>query len=503
MAAVKFGKLCFDKGLIMTSQRSSLLRMGVVCLFMLVMACGARAQSLRFSNHRDVAVPDYATVRIGPLYSTMRVTQSVGYRYTDSSGTGTDYIFENARGEINEDGSEIPLITSIDFRNYLLITPNVDLDASFGVTYEYYPMDTQDDDFYIDFVEEGAYGNLSMAYHLAPNLAGTVYDKFGYQSDFVDTRGLEDETGGSKYRYMNNVIGSDLDWIFAKHQNLGLSLSREDQVPHGKDEFDDQDRITYRESLGYEYQVSEVTVAGAEAAFYQNDYELEEREDSDSQEYTVFVESKVTEHSLVALSIGVSDSSTSDTGSDVTLEGDDGSTVIGSASLETELREDLSHSLSASRSERGGFNSAFEIVDTLSYHIDWQGTLWAARAYTTFTGVEPSSSDENDYTDWVFGGRISIPVVKNIDVYLASSYRIRDNDAVSDPDIAAELEEEDLSDYETWSTRLGTSFGIYQTEFSDIIFSTYVQHTDRTSDSEDLAYERDIIAATFTYSHQF
>ena len=62
------------------------------------------AYSLRYNNRLDRArkrglqrttIPEDATFQIGPLYSTVYFTQSIGYRYVRTSGPGADYLYTN------------------------------------------------------------------------------------------------------------------------------------------------------------------------------------------------------------------------------------------------------------------------------------------------------------------------------------------------------------------------------------------------------------------------
>ena len=74
-------------------------------------------------------------------------------------------------------------------------------------------------------------------------------------------------------------------------------------------------------------------------------------------------------------------------------------------------------------------------------------------------------------------------------------------DRISEEDVVVD-EDEDLefsNDYETWVTRVGTSFRLTER----LTFSSYAQHTERYSDAEDLEYTRDTLAAYLTYHRQF
>jgi hypothetical protein len=248
-----------------------------------IMAPAAHAQSLVFGNHRDVAIPDYATVRIGPFYSTIAFSLSVGYRYSDSYGSGTDYLQSNERGAILKDGSDLPILAALDFRNYLLITRHMDLDMSVRFTYEYYPLRTQVDSFDVDLVEEGVFGTFSSEFRITPYLLGNVYDTLVYRTDFVDTRGREDAYGGQEYRYFRNRVGMNLTWLMAEDKQMKADVAREDNIPFA-DEFAGQEYVLYDESVAYRQNVLPGLWVGATTRFWQYDYVSPERQDASFQD---------------------------------------------------------------------------------------------------------------------------------------------------------------------------------------------------------------------------
>jgi hypothetical protein len=63
----------------------------------------------------------------------------------------------------------------------------------------------------------------------------------------------------------------------------------------------------------------------------------------------------------------------------------------------------------------------------------------------------------------------------------------------------AGLEPEWMEDYQTWLTKIGTGFNVTR----EVTFTAYYSHGERFSDLEDLAYQRDTVEATFTYTHRF
>ena len=250
---------------------------------LLLFAPQLAAQHLRYSDHREVRIPDYATVRIGPFYSSMTFFQSVGYRYTRSEGAGTDFLFGTRRGRILEDGSEYPLVSRLTTRNYLLITRHMDLDVSIDISYHHFPMGTQEDELIVQLPPEGIAGSLSTEIRWTPYLRSLIYDDLVYRTDYVDTRGISDDYGGSAYEYFRNKFGINTDWLMAKDKSLSLDLSRTDQVP-SDDLYADQESVTYSESISYEQQVFPKLVIGGRARAQQISYGVEDRPDADLQD---------------------------------------------------------------------------------------------------------------------------------------------------------------------------------------------------------------------------
>ena len=131
---------------------------GLRCALAAVLVLGAAtgmAQQLRFSDHREVAIPEYATLRAGPFYSTVVFSQSAGLRYSTYSGSGENFYLDNDLGRITDEGIEFPLVSTLSFRNYLLINAYTDLDLSFLLRYAYFPMNTQDNEFWFTAIDPG------------------------------------------------------------------------------------------------------------------------------------------------------------------------------------------------------------------------------------------------------------------------------------------------------------------------------------------------------------
>lgn len=473
-------------------------RLAGAAAIIVLSAAAADAQMVRIQAQREVQPPDYATFRLGPLYSAVSWTETVGYRYTTSSGSGSDYLISNDRGTIKEDGSDFPILSSLTFRNYLVLSRYADVDASFTASYWHYPMDTQDDEFFFDLAQEGVYGTLSTEFRLSPYLYGALYDSIIYRTDYVDTRGLQDRYGGQRYRYLQNTVGGRLNWLMAPRDTLTLSLSRGDWWSMDND-FDDQERTEYTEGLTYTRMAREGVNVGAESTFHQYLYKSDSRDDTLIQDYRLFARIDQgagpawMENSAAAAHVGYSLGT--GTSSGATNE-NDMSTVNAGASLDTELRKDLSHGLSYEHGLTGGFNSSFEEYDNVSYRLNWAGQLGSAVFRSAYSSVQPSADDSGDYTTWANGVTLSRALSKLLSVTLDSTYTLRNN---RDADTTDTAQLEDTSDYETWVTTLSTGFQLTKRT----TFTTSLQHAERFSDAEDLAYTRDTFEAHLTYRRQF
>lgn len=460
------------------------------------------AQGLRFGNHREIKPPDYALLRIGPFYSSLYFQQSAGYRYVRTRGTGTDFLINNRRGHIREDGHELPLISTLSMRNYLIVSKNVDVDLSVLMRWEYYPLDTQEDEFIVDMAEEGIYGTFSSEFILTPFVKGTAYESFAYLTDYVDARGIEDRHGGRRYEYLNNRIGLDMDWLMSKKQNLGLELRRTDNIPRD-DEFAFQEYAGHYAGLIYQYSLLQGLVVGARGSARQVSYDEPGRSDTRSEDLSLFANFskgqraglRVTRATTLNGRVGFA--SGYNRGVLDTNETDH-TTVVGELELETELSRGLSHSIYYTRRIRDGFNTSFEVADSYGYRVSWVRDTLKADAYTSFSRAQPSNLALGDYDTWRSGIDASYPLTRYIRLVGSTDYSRRGARG-STPQLDPDLDPELLYDYNTWVSRIGTSFALTK----KIGFSTYYQHIKRDSDSEDLAYTRDIFAATCSFSHQF
>ena len=482
--------------------------------------------ALKFDNTEDVNIPDYATFRIGPFYSTVSISQEFGYRWSASTGTGTDYLYGNRRGEILKDGPEFPLITTLGFRNFVLITRNMDLDISFWLSYEYYPLETQEGGFFFDLPEDGAMGFITLNYRITPMVTGSVYDRFIYRADYLDTRGYSDRYGGERYEHIENTVGTSLDWAFAKDKTVRGAVYRQDVIPFS-DGFDDQERTSYQEMLEYSQQIIGNVSVGANVSFNQTEYKVDYRPDNSYRTFYLFaryndglgddagLHLKMSDFTTASVGIGYSAGlngninfgesvqeldgvvTTNDIAGRYDTNYGDFAQFLWFANIKTLLREDVWHSLGYSSSVNTGYRSAFEFVDSLEYRLEWNGAATTATLVSEYRSTTPSGVLFSDYTDWITRLDVIYPLTRKIALNGALRYQIRENAGVL---IGEDLyDPETISSYNTWMGRLGAEFYVTKS----IRFYTYYTHVSRDSDDEDLVYTRDIFEATFRYTYNF
>lgn len=455
------------------------------------------AQSLRFANHRDIEIPDYATIMIGPFYSELTYSQTLAYRYTRTSGAGTDFVFSNSKGSTLEDGSEFPLVAKLTSQNYWVINRDTDLEFSISATYMYFPLGTQEDTFELLLGDKGAVGNLSAEFRLNDSMKGTLYDELSYSTDYVDSRGETDLYGGDRYQVFENTAGINMDWLISRSLNIPLTLERKDTIPIGSD-FSDQQKATTAPSLGMEYEVTGYLLLGIKSTYEVNEYTASEstRPNSTIISYETYAQIRATEQSQIRASVGVS-SGKSDAGEDGT-PGESSDSIIGELRLRTELTEHLSHELYGSRSLAAGFETDFDVTDTYGYKLDWKGDLASASLTTALEDVQPSGMDVTSYTDWTTTGTYSFPLVHDITMTLTTSYDVRENGA-TDSSSTADQAVDTTDNYSTWVSKASLSFYLMK----DVTCAVSFEHMNRYSDTPELSYGRDIGAVECTYTHAF
>jgi len=453
---------------------------------------GGQSAMLRYDQHREVEPPQYATLRIGPLYSDLSIAQSVGYRYIGLSGAGVDFLTGNTRGQFLKEGSDIPLVSTLNLNNYLMISRRMDLEANIGISYEHFPFKTQEDDLRIDITDEGVYGTFSSEYQISRDARLLLYDDILYRTDYVDERGLDDRYGGQEYEHFENTVGADWDWSPSTIDNVSISVSRSDTIPFD-DEFENQEGVAYAEALGYQRQLSPFSVVGLLGSFSQKFYEDDTRPDLMLYGISSFAAAQLTRTVTGNASLGYQYSVYEGGNRDGSGRG---SLSMG-AGLKHQISEDVNHNVRYNRSQSEAFNGGIDLSDMLAYGLSWESGLFPGTLSTKFSSFDPQDAGRNGYSDWMIGLSLAHRRTRLLQVSLATSYGIRLNDDIgglADPNTPGIS-----SDYETWTIRLGAGMRLSK----KTNFSAYAEHADRTSDNDSLAYTRDVIAATVTWTHQF
>ncbi len=475
-----------------TFRRARRVGLGLAAVILSLAASPGVAQSLRFSNHRDVGIPDYATIRLGPFYSDVTLSQSVGVRWVRLSGNGTDFLASNERGEIREDGYDFPLVTTLGLRNYLIVSRDMDVEASVRVSYEHYPMGTQEDEFIVDFSDEGIFADLSTEFQPTRSTRMRIYDSAAYRTDFVDSRGLEDRYGGVEYERFENTVGADLDWLMSKLDNLSLSASRMDVVPASSD-FDAQRHVAYAESAAYERQLSPYVVGGVRADFGQSLASDDTRPDSYREGLSVFSSAQVTKLTDVSASLGYAVASTR--GGDPEIDESSGS-ISGSGRVRSRLSQALRHELEYTRAFSEAFEGGYDSTDAATYGLTWDTRALPGGISTSLRRYDPMDDVRPGYMDWITQLTVNQQVSRLVALQFFTSYGMRMNESMTVDDAV----DTDLSaDYDTWVTRLSTAIPLTR----KLRLTAYAEHAVRTGDADELTYTRDILAANLVWFHRF
>ncbi|MDP6491269.1 MAG: hypothetical protein QGH42_02900 [Kiritimatiellia bacterium] len=446
-------------------------------------------QNLRYDNHREVAIPEYATIQLGPFHSSWAFLLRAGYRYVETTGAGTDFLFAGSRGRVKKDGAEYPVIVGLDMRNYLVIGPHTDLDVSLGLRYEYYPLDTQESEFRVFLPGEGINANLSMELSPVPYLRMRLWDAFGWQMDYLDTRGLDDRYGGQRFENISNTIGLDGDLLLAERQNLGFGASRGDRWALD-DEWEHQSRVTHSGYLLYEYELAEYMILGFRTGLSHIDYPESERADTMINDYRADLTTLLTERTTVNIFGGYA----MGTVSGISNSMEEVNTTLYGGSLQTRLSPDLQHGLSYAHGLRGGYTSSLEEFDLLRYDIRLTGEFSRWNAYTGWQTRDPSSMNVSGYTDWTSGLLCEIPILPAVSLVGSIRYSERSNDdkavALGDPELSG--------DYDTWAYKIGSVVRLAD----ELDLSASAEHIERDGDNDELDYTRDIVSVLLTYRHE-
>jgi hypothetical protein len=453
---------------------------------------GSQSAMLRFDQHRDVEPPAYATLRIGPLYSDIGISESVGVRYVRMEGSGVDFLTGNHRGEFLKDGVDFPIVTSVSLDNYMIISRHMDLEANITASYAHYPLETQEDEFIVNLTDEGIYGTLSSEYHPSRDTRLLFYDDILYRTDYVDSRGLDDRYGGEQYEHFDNTLGADWDWKPSAFDNFGVSASRQDVIPID-DEFETQERVAYSESISYQRELTRSSSAALYGSFSQSLYDSTNRPDIYRYGLHAFSSARLTRTLTGNALLGYQFSTYSGGSSD----GESSGTLSGGFGLGHAISESKGQRVTYLRTQAEAFSGGIDVNDTLAYVFDWREGLFPGSLSTRYSAITPEDEDRNGYSDWATSLRLQHQLTRIIRLAFSTTYSVRSNDGVSEELVA---EAPDINDdYETLSLRLGSSMRLTK----KTNFSAYAEHVDRTSDNEDLAYTRDIIGAALTWSHKF
>jgi len=470
-----------------------------VAIFVLVWCLAgaeAYAQQLRFSlEHRDINPPDYATFRVGPLYSHFSLSQEAGVRYTEGTLNTLESIDGIQRGAFLTNGIDYPLITSVSLHNYLMISKYMDLDMAIWARYEYYPLETQEDLFLMNLTDPQISSSFVWEFIPADNVRVKVYDRPAYLMEYVDQRGTSDLYGGEPFRRFQNDAGVDADILLASDMNLALSLSRFDLLGASTN-FTDQERTSYDERAAFEYQATPLLTVGVSADYAQSDYVVIRRSDFSSQTYSVFAGEELSPSSRVSASIGYAIGETQTTSnSAVWIEQD---AIVGSLSYENEIWKDIVCATSIAKQLRSGFNTSMEDISSIKVGLRWNGSDWAANLSSGLDNVDVVNGGGGSYRDWRSDFGFSYPLASDCTVSFSSSYLLRDDRSAATLN-TSNTPSELVHDYSTWINRISTAIAIMK----DLNFGVYADYMIRDSSADVLRYDRFNVGAKLTYVYEY
>ena len=500
-----------------------------------LLAGTARGQMLRFDNYRDVVVPDRANISIGNFWSDWSLAQSVGIRYVRTSGAGAASLYSNGLGELKKDGLEFPLVSTLNFKNYLLISKYMDLDLSFSLTYSFFPNRTEDNQFNIGMLGQGvsvqmgsfsmtatrdsvdgafngnnasagAYtrsggndkgftANLSSEFDLTPFVKGRVYDNPAYSVSYVDQRGRTDLLRGDKYRYLQNALGLDLDWLMSKYDDLSATVSHTDTWPLDT-QFDNTRSSVNAPSLIYQHQISPVCLVGARGDWTWRSFDTSIRGNQFQQDYTGFTGIDLSDDSKLRAGGGYSLATLSSPGS-AEQSGNSGA-MVGYASLRSMLTERTAHTIGYTRRQDSGFGAGVEVTDEYRYAIAWHNDEWSWSFLTSYAKVQPRLAQVSDYTDWLNQLGVTRALTQHLTAMVNVAYTVRDNGPVQSDDLNGNSIFV-ANNYHTWAVNLGLSQQL--TDHVSIFY--YVEHLIEAGDAAAVDFTRDTVGATLTYQHDF
>jgi len=443
---------------------------------------------LRFDQHREVAPPDHPTVKLGSWYADIGIGQSIGMQYIRMDGSGVGFNTQNGRGQYLEDGFDVPLISTLYLNNYIMITRHIDFSFNINVSYAYYPFETQEDTLYVNMSDEGVFATFSSEFELSRNVRLLVYDDILYQTDYIDTRGMEDIYGGEAYEHFENTIGADLDWKFSNYDNISLSVSRKDTIAFDEN-FEDQEGFFYSELLSYQRELTKFSLVGLYLTGDQSYYKLDSREDVHIYETGPFAATQLTRVLYAYASLGYAFSYYPDF-KEKTKSG----SLVASFGIGHEISETKYQSLYYDRSQGEAFRGGVDVTDRFLYEYKWDGGRLPgslSSGYSIYTPIDNRAG----YSDLDTALDVDYQFSRNWKIYFHTSYVIRWNDA-GDTNLGTP---DTTSDYATWVIRFDASRPIMK----KTSFNVYAEHSDRDSENEDLVYTQDSIGVYLDWRHKF
>jgi hypothetical protein len=447
---------------------------------------------LRYDQHRELKPPQDATLELGPYFLSVILSESVGVQYITMDGSGVDFNTRNGRGRYLQDGFDIPIISTLSFNNYMLITRHMDFSFNIDVSYAYYPFNTQEDTWYVNMSDEGVFATFSTEIQMGRDMRMLLYDDILYRTDYVDTRGMQDFYGGEEYEHFENTVGADWDWMLTRFDNISASASRRDVISFS-DNFDDQEGYFYNEMLAYQRQLTKFSAAGFMGDMSQSYYKVDERPDINMYGISAFLMSQLSRKIVGNASIGYNFSETPDGG----YSTDSAGSLEASFGLGHQLTDSKYQELTYRRSQTEAFHGGVDVTDDFHYLFRWESRYFPGEFSTDYLLFNPVGDVRNSYSNWRTALNLRYQLTRRFQLIFDTSYDIRMNDPyLGDPD----PDTPDInSDYNTWVIRLGTGTPISK----KTTFEIYAEHADRTSDNEDMEYSQNAIVASLNWSHKF
>jgi len=421
---------------------------------------------LRYYQHRELAPPKNSTLHLGPWYADIVWSESVGVQYITMTGSGVDFITQNGRGRYLEDGFDIPIISTLSLNNYILLTRHMDFSYNISLSYAYYPFGTQEDTWYMNLSDEGAFATFSTEIQLAKDMRLMLYDDILYRTDFIDTRGMQDVYGGQEYKHFENTIGADYDWMPTALDNISASVSRHDVISFS-DEFDEQEGYTYSEMLAYTRQVTPFMSAGVVGAMSQSYYKEDIKPDINMYRARAFSVMQLTRKVVANASLGYAFSTTDSDEYSIDSAGD----LEGSFGLGHQISEHRYQELIYRRMQRAAFEGGVDITDELRYKYSWDNALFPGEFTSDYIVYNPVGDVRNGYSDWYNKLDLYYQLTRTWRLNFYTSYDMRMNDPFDNVNAADPATPDLDSDYNTWVIHLGTGHATHSKSLQDLQLS--------------------------------